>query len=77
MVKDKRARQDNRITLMAVANMIAAMVDAMRFADVPNDVIRRFLDNFEELNCIMLDGPAYELMDHIVDVVRSTVPSND
>lgn len=77
MVKDKRARRDNRITLMALANMIASMVDAMRFADVPNDVIRRFLDNLEELNCITLHGPAYEMMDTIVEVVRSTVASND
>ncbi len=77
MVKDKRARRNNRITLMALSNMIAALVDAMRFGDVPNDVIRRFLDNLDELNCITLDGAAYELMDHIVDVLRSTVPSND
>ncbi|WP_380787254.1 hypothetical protein [Sphingomonas sp. R86521] len=77
MVKDKRARRDNRITLTALANMIAAMVDAMRFADVPNDVIRHFLNNLDELNCITLDGPAYEMMDTIVEVVRSTVASND
>lgn len=77
MVKDKRARRDNRITLTALANMIASMVDAMRFADVPNDVIRRFLDNLGELNCITLDGPAYEMMDTIVEVLRLTVASND
>ncbi len=77
MVKDKSARRNNRITLMALSNMIAALVDAMRFANVSNDVIRHFLDNLEELNCLMLDGPAYELMDHIVDVLRSTVASND
>ncbi len=77
MVKDKRARRNNRITLMALANIVASMVDAMRFADVPNDVIRHFLNNLEELNCITLDGPAYDLMESIVEVVRSTVPSND
>ena len=37
MAKDKQARRDNRITVMAIANMLAAIVDAMRTL-LTNDV---------------------------------------
>lgn len=77
MVKDRKARANNRITVMAIANMLAALVDAMREAQVGNDVIHVFLDSFERMNTLTLTGPAWSILSEFVDVVRATVPSND
>lgn len=77
MVKDRKARANNRITVMAIANMLAALVDAMREAQVSNDVIHVFLDSFERMNTLTLTGPAWSILSEFVDVVRATVPSND
>jgi hypothetical protein len=77
MAKDKYARHENRVTVMALGNLIAALVDTMRAADVPNDVVHDFLDKLERLNGFTLFGDAGDVMDEIVDVVRRTVPDND
>jgi hypothetical protein len=77
MVKDRKARAEVRITVMALANMTAAIVDAMRDAEVPNHVVHTFLDAFERLNDLMLDGPPAVILGEIVEIVRSTVPDND
>jgi fatty acid desaturase len=77
MAKDRQARRDNRITVMAIANMLASLVDAMRQAEVGHDVIHRFLDSFERMNALTLTGPAWGILSEFVDIVRTTVPSND
>lgn len=77
MVKDRKARRGNRITIAAIANMLAAIVDAMREAEVGNDVIHAFLDSFDELNALTLDGQAWSILSDFTEVVRATVPSND
>ena len=77
MVKDRKARAQSQITVMALANMTAAIVDAMRDADVPNHVVHTFLDAFDRLNGIVLSGPAAVMLDEIVEIIRATVPDND
>jgi len=77
MAKDKYARHENRVTVMAIGNLIAALVDTMRAADVPNGIVHDFLDKLERLNGFTLFGDAGEVMDEIIDVVRGSVPSND
>lgn len=77
MTKDKQARRDNRITLMAMANMLAAIVDALREADAPNSVTHAFLDKFDRLNTMTLTGYPAVLMAEFVDLMRTTVASND
>lgn len=77
MAKDKRARDEGRVTVMALANLIAAIVDTMREAEVGSDVIHAFLDRLEHLNAITLSGIAGAIMIDFVEVVRGTVPAND
>lgn len=77
MAKDGKARHRNRITVMALANMIAAIVDTMREADVPNGIVHGFLDNLERMNVLTLSGQPGMLMAEFVEIVRATVPSND
>ena len=77
MAKDKYARHENRVTVMALGNLIAAMVDTMRAADVPNDVVRDFLDKLQRLNGFTLFGDAGDVVDEIIDIVRESVPDND
>lgn len=77
MVKDRKARAHAQVTVMALANMTAALVDAMRDADVPNHVVRTFLDCFNRLNSVTLSGMPAEILSEIVFVVRSAVPEND
>jgi hypothetical protein len=57
--------------------MTAAIVDAMRDAEVPNHVVHTFLGSFDRLNDLMLDGPPAVILGEIVEIVRSTVPDND
>ncbi|WP_271300660.1 hypothetical protein [Sphingomonas sp. CV7422] len=77
MVKDRKARAEARITVMALANMTAAIVDAMRDAEVPNHVVHTFLDAFDRLNDVVLSGPPAMILSQIVEIVRATVPDND
>lgn len=65
------------MTVMALANMTAAIVDAMRDADVPTHVVHTFLDNFERLNRVVLFGTPAVILGDIIDIVRTSVPSND
>ncbi|NYD88891.1 hypothetical protein HD841_000660 [Sphingomonas melonis] len=62
---------------MALANMTAAIVDAMRDAEVPNHVVHTFLNAFDRLNDIVLDGAPATILSEIVQIVRTTVPDND
>jgi len=77
MAKDKRARRENRVTVTAMANMLAAMVDAMRASGVSNDVTHGFLDKLDWLNAMTLSGYTQTLMAEFVEVMRCTVASND
>jgi hypothetical protein len=77
MAKDKRARAENHVTVMALANMLASIVDAMRDVGVSNGVIHDFLDRLDRLNAISLSGMAGAIMHDFVAVVRETVASND
>ena len=62
---------------MALGNLIAAVVDTMRDADVPNSVVHAFLDNLDRLNELTLYGDVSSVMLDITEIVRSTVPDND
>ena len=76
-VRDRYARQQGRLTIVALANLIATVVDTMRAADVPNDIVHHFLDRLESLNDLTLTGLAGDLLGDVVAVVRATVPGND
>jgi len=77
MVKDTKARQQINLTVIALANLIAALTDAMRQADIGNDVVHRFLDELDHLNWLTIHGMPRHVLTDIVDIVRSTVPGND
>ena len=77
MAKDKKARAETHVTVMALANMLAAMVDAMLDVGVPNDVIHDFLDRLTALNALSLSGMPAAIMGDFVDVIRGTVAGND
>jgi hypothetical protein len=77
MGKDKKARAQNRITVMALANMIAALVDALREADISNEVAHNFLDHVDLMNSASLSGMPQGLLRDMIKVIRATVPSND
>ena len=77
MAKDRRARAENHVTVMALANLLAALVDTMREAGVENGVIHSFLDRLEHMNAISLSGMAGEILENFIEIVRGTVPSND
>jgi len=77
MGKDKKARRETRLTVVALANLTAAIVDAMRDAEVPNHVVHTFLDGFERLNDFTLSGPPGMILSDIVGLLRATVPDND
>jgi hypothetical protein len=73
MVKDRKARAEVRITVMALANMTAAIVDAMRDAEVPNHVVQ----HFRPIERPDARWTASGILGEIVEIVRSTVPDND
>jgi hypothetical protein len=77
MAKDKKARAETHVTVMALANMLAAMVDALSEVGVSNDVIHGFLDRLDRLNEISLTGMPAALLRDFVEILRGTVPSND
>ena len=77
MAKDRKARDEARITVIALANMTAAIVDAMRDANVPNHVVHTFLDCFDDLNSFALHGAPAIILGDIVEIVRATVAHND
>ncbi len=77
MAKDKRARRENRVTVTAIANMLAAMIDTMRAGGVSNEITHGFLDRLEWLNGVTLTGYPATLMAEFVEVMRCTVASND
>lgn len=77
MGKDRKARELGRVTVMALANLIATLVDTMRQADLPNDVVHQFLDSLERLNGMTLSGEPAIVMGDVVEIVRRSVPMND
>lgn len=77
MAKDRKARAENHVTVMALANMLAAIVDTMREADVENSIVHSFLDRLEHMNAITLSGMPGAILENLVNIVRGTVPSND
>lgn len=77
MGKDKQARDRNRMTFFALANLVAALVDAMDETGVDRFTIHTFLDRFDRLNHFGLDGEPREFMTGIVDAVRRSLACND
>ena len=77
MVKDTKARQQIDLTVIALANLIAALTDAMRDADIGNDVVHGFLDELDHLNWMTIHGTPRQVLNDIIEVVRGTVPIND
>ena len=77
MVKDRRARAGNYFTTVALANIVAVIVDTMREADVPNDIVHHFIDELERLNALTLHGSPAEFMAFLTETLRGTVPHND
>jgi hypothetical protein len=77
MMKDRKARRDNRLTVLALANMIAAIVDTLVEEGVGNSVAHGFLDRLETLNEQSVHGPALHILADMIDIVRATVPVND
>lgn len=77
MGKDKRARSDGRITVIALGNLTAAIVDTMQEAGLAPVIVHRFLDRLEAMNEQMLWGRPADIMAGLTDVLRRTVPSND
>lgn len=77
MVKDRKARREGEVTVMALANLYAALVDTMRAVGLPHGMIHAFLDELERLNAITNSGRLGAILDEMVEVVRATVPSND
>lgn len=77
MAKDRKARNEVRLTVIAIANVIAAIVDTMRDGNVPNDVIHTFLDRLERMNQATMEGVAGMVLADVVEIIRGTVPDND
>ncbi len=78
MGKDKRARADNRLTAIALANLVAAIVDTMRNTDLPDDIVRHFIEELDRLNTLMLPPTgAGAFMHFVTDVLRGEVAAND
>ncbi len=78
MGKDKRARADNRLTAIALANLVAAIVDTMQNTDLPDSIVHHFLDELDRLNTRMLPpAGAGAFMHFITDVLRGEVVAND
>jgi hypothetical protein len=77
MAKDKQAREHSRLTACALANLLAAIVDAMADAELPPSVIHRFLGRLDDLNQLQLWGEPLDFMDTVIAVLRRTVACND
>lgn len=77
MRKDKKARRANEMTVVALGNLVAVIVDTMRNAQVPNEVVHHFIDELADLNAITLNGEAADFMAYIANVLRGSVPVND
>ncbi len=65
------------MTVMAIANLIAAIVDTMRNAQMPPEAVHGFLDELDRLNDITMWGTPLIVLEEIIEVVRRSVPSND
>lgn len=76
-MKDRKARTENSITVVALANLIAALVDTMRMADVPNDVVHNFLDELDRMNELTTAGHTLDFMLFLTSVMRKSLASND
>jgi hypothetical protein len=77
MAKDKKARELGHMTLAAIGIVMGSIVDVMKGADIPNDVVHLYLDRLEEGFETVLWGDAQAIMYGLVDVLRTNVPSND
>ncbi|WP_342249364.1 hypothetical protein [Sphingomonas sp. OTU376] len=77
MAKDKKARRMGVMTISALGVALGAVIDAMKMADVPNDVAHHFLDQLEDGFEAMLSGEAQAIMLGLVKVLRGSVADND
>lgn len=65
------------MTLSAIGVTLGAIVDALRAADVPNDVTHHFLDRLEDGFEEVLRGETQAIMLGLVIVLRGAVADND
>lgn len=77
MTKDKKARRLGHLTLAALGVTLGAIIDALRAADVPNDVTHHFLNRLEDGFFEVLYGEAQEIMLGMIFVLRENVADND
>lgn len=77
MTKDRKARNLGYLTLSALGVTMASIVDAMKAADVPNDVAHHLLDRLEDGFEEVLYGEARSMMLMMVGVLRGSVADND
>lgn len=77
MAKDKKARQLGHLTINALGVVLGSIIDTMRMADVPNDVVHHFLDGLENGFQECLYGEAQTIMLGLLFVLRQNVASND
>lgn len=74
----KRPASDyGRVTVTAMANILAAVVDAMRSAGVPGEAISLFLDDLNRRNAETLPETPAAVMADILHAIRKAVPTND
>lgn len=77
MGKDKAARAEGRITVLALANLIGALVDTMQEEGVAPNTVLSFIDRLDRMNEATLWGRPAEVMSGIAQVLRRTVATND
>lgn len=77
MAKDRKSRAFGYMTISALGVALGAIIDAMKMADVPNDVTHHFLDRLEDGFDEVLHGEALAIMIGLVLVLRGNVADND
>lgn len=67
----------DQAALFAWANLVGALIDALRKAGAPNLLITDFLADLQDSNAKTLPEPGREAYLAVVDVLRHEWPSND
>lgn len=63
--------------MLALANLIGALVDTMQEEGVAPNTVLRFIDRLDRMNEATLWGRPAEVMSEIAQVLRRTVATND
>jgi len=74
---DETARDMGRAALFAWGNLVGAIVDTLRDADVPAPLIHGILDHIDDANRAVLKGSAQEAYLSLVAAIRRDIPGND